>query len=220
MRLDPILDWLAVILPLALSVLVALLPSPMSNRWRFIIVALGIAIAVIVLWQQTRARHHQEVVESQARQLAQPGIIATRDDIASLSAGMKDGFTEVLEAIKGVHARVNKPPEEVPPAVVRHLRFTEKRIASNSDKSPYALQVTIQTDVTMQPVSLRVRFDGDIDDAKFFEAGQAVYMNVRTSTQGNTFAFSFGFPPFPPESPIVVTVLSKSPVRVTQIDIP
>jgi hypothetical protein len=61
--------------------------------------------------------------------------------------------------------------------------------------------------------------NGDISDGSFFVAGQAVLMTVASGVQTDRrqFYLSFRYPAFTPDSPIVVTLLSKNDVAVTKV---
>ena len=107
----------------------------------------------------------------------------------------------------------------VPTQPVTHIRFVERQVSSTTDLAPYALQVIIQTDVPIQNAGFKIQCDGIIHSGRFFVAGQGVMMNVHQQIiAGTTFAFRFGFPTFTPDSPIVVTLMAKSKIRVKQIE--
>jgi hypothetical protein len=82
------------------------------------------------------------------------------------------------------------------------------------------LQVILQTDVQQQPTAFIIECDGEITAGEFFMAGQAVMMGVAYGVQPDKkrFYLRVSFPPFTPQSPIVVTLLSKSAVRVTRVE--
>ena len=74
------------------------------------------------------------------------------------------------------------------------------------------MQVIIQTDVAMQPVGLEIDTTAPIVEGNFFVAGSSVIMSKGTvlGTNRNSFLLSFKYPPFVPESPIIVTIESES----------
>ena len=65
-----------------------------------------------------------------------------------------------------------------------------------------------------------IECDGDIEDGTFFIAGQSVIMGMAYGVQPDKkhFYFRFQYPAFTPESPIVVTLESKSDIRVVSVN--
>ena len=57
MLMDKILDWLAVILPFAGSIYLALKPP---KRWQWGLVAFGLAVSILIFIQQDRSRKNHE----------------------------------------------------------------------------------------------------------------------------------------------------------------
>jgi hypothetical protein len=76
--------------------------------------------------------------------------------------------------------------------------------------------VIIQSNIVLQPVGFGLQCDGDIGDFSFFIAGEGAYLNVRQGHRGNTLEFSFNFPALSPENSLVVTILSKTQIRVVR----
>jgi hypothetical protein len=135
-----------------------------------------------------------------------------------------DGFATVIAAIKGAKAPSKITPQNVgpqlPPALVQNLTFTQRKAPSNDPALPYGLQIIIQSNITIQPVGFAFVCTGEVGKLNFFIAGQGAYMNVQTGIAGekNTVGFvKFSFPPLTPETPLVVTLLSKGDIRVTEV---
>lgn len=130
----------------------------------------------------------------------------------------------MVDAIKelGGHKAPTKPitkPPEKPPAILEHIRYSERRVPSTQPAAPYGLQVIIQTDVTVQHPEIEVDFDGPISNGNFFLAGHAVMMDVSTtiSADRKSFTVSFGFPDWTPDAPVVITVTSAQAVSVVAV---
>jgi hypothetical protein len=115
--------------------------------------------------------------------------------------------------------RLPPPAPNAAPAV-EHIRYAVRRVASSAEAMPYALQVVIQTDSPIDSPIFKIHCDAQIQDGRFFVAGQAAMMNVRSGVvdESRAFLLGFGFPVFKPESPIVVTLLSKNDFTVTSIE--
>jgi len=125
-------------------------------------------------------------------------------------------------------AREKAPPvdqkqSETPapaPAIVEHIRYTSRRAPSDKQELPFALQVIIQTDTSITPVALAIECDGEIGDVRFFVAGGGVYMNTYSGVPGprnDVAVVRFSFPTLTPEAPLVITLLSKTDIKVKQI---
>jgi len=167
-------------------------------------------------------------LEYEVRQLKEQGqsllntvkLQATLDDIKGIEAAISDGFAHLEAVIKGKRVPPQQPKQQLPPPVVEHIRFVQRRTASTRDDAPYGIQVFIQADTTIQPVALKINCDQPILDGKFFIAGQAVYITAADgySDDHKSYLFSFRNPPLTPESPLVVTLLSKEDIRVISIE--
>lgn len=151
---------------------------------------------------------------------------ATKDDIETLTGHIDSGFKSVVEAIIGVKTvkqikpPIVKPPEQQNPVLPSppHITWAQSRTLS-PDPQLYALQVTIQSDQSI-PVSFAIECTGPVSKVDAFLVGQGAYMSVLLGTlQGNpnVAVVKIGFPPLTPQTPLVVTILSKENIRVTGI---
>ena len=146
-------------------------------------------------------------------------IQATIDDVkkigTDLQIGMQAGFDRVVAAINEKQiptTPIPPPPSAVP--TIENTRLVQKSTISDKAEFPYGLQVIIQSNIVIQPVAFALECDGEIGDFSFFIAGQTAYMSVRKSIRGNIAEIRFSFPPLTPESPLVVTIQSKSKIQV------
>jgi hypothetical protein len=173
----------------------------------------------------------QHLVASSADQATKKDIQGLRDDIGEMRKDMKTGFDSVVSAINALGDKLvgksfkpaPKPqiivPEKTPPPSPNreHVIHTERSVPASAEGPAYAIQSVIQTDSVSQPTTIEVDADQRIENGDFFIVGQPVMMNVRKRIQGNTFIFSFGYPAFTPESPIVVTLQSNSSITVKSV---
>lgn len=108
----------------------------------------------------------------------------------------------------------------VPIPTIENTRLIQKPTISDKAEYPYGLQVIIQSNVVIQPVGFGLECDGEIGDFSFFIAGQTAYMSVQKGIGGganrNVAIIKFGFPPLTPESPMVVTLFSKTQIKVVK----
>jgi len=175
--------------------------------------------------QKEKSETERKELRGQIGQLISSAQIqATGDDIKRLDTHIGEGFANVTAAIKGVRREVHPPQvavgPQLPPALAQHLTFTQRRAPSSNPALPYGLQVIIQTNINIQPVGFAFVCTGEVGDINFFIAGQGAYMNVQTGIAGekkNIGFVKFSFPPLTPETPMVVTLLSKGDIRVTEV---
>ena len=199
------------------------------TAWRIGLIIFGVLLSILTFWQQSRARTRSQTEQAALRDqigaLVRAEMRSGVTDAQGIRTDIRIGFEALKDAIDKIKIaapkEAPKPKIEfpaLPPPVVSEFRFTERRTDSVRKDAEYGLQVIIQTTTTIQPASFRIECTGDIADVKFFVAGQPAMMNMRTDINGNVAFVSFGFPPFTPESPLVVTLLSKTDIRVKQID--
>jgi hypothetical protein len=226
-------NWadMSVLIVALLGVVLAIIPGEVAalekhprwgKLWRSGLPALLLFVGITGFMQGCAQK---KAFQQQISQLtSQVTIEATKEDITSLRNHLDDGLATVVDAIHelGGHKSVTRPaikPAERAPAVVQHLRFTERRVASDKPELPYALQVIIQTDVPVERPRIQIDFSAPIGDGNFFVAGQVLTMMHRTqvSDQQQSFRLAFDFPVWGPQNPIVATILSKQDVHVAGI---
>lgn len=103
-------------------------------------------------------------------------------------------------------------------APVEKITYTEERIASPRTQLPNGLSVTLQTNIQVSPTHLRLEFSAPIGEAHVTFAGPvSVMMGKSQKVEGNTFEFFIQNPPFAPQTPLVVTLFSATPISVLQV---
>jgi hypothetical protein len=165
------------------------------------------------------------LLQQNGQLIAASQIQATSDDIHKLDAHITDGFLTVVAVIKGVKAPTKTTPAQnigpqLPPALAQNLTFTQRRAPSSDPSLPYGLQIIIQSNITIRPVGFAFACTGEVGKIDFFIAGQSAYLSVTTGISGekkNIPFVKFAFPPLVPETPLVVTLLSKEDIRVTEV---
>jgi hypothetical protein len=203
-------------------------------RWAVVIILLVIGIGGIV----SNSKEKSELTKRIEILITSAQIQPTGDDIKRLTEVIRtqptgDDVKHLTEAINElktkmagiVPPKVEKPPPppqqpQLPPPIVEHIKYIQRRAPSNKPEFPYGLQIIVQTDITLQPVALAIECDGEINEFGFFMGGQMVYMSVYKGIIGsknNIAILKFAFPPVTPETPLVITILSKTDVRVKGI---
>ena len=105
-------------------------------------------------------------------------------------------------------------PNDVLP--VKRISFTQEPTNSSRPDAPYAVKVVIQTNVKIQPVLFSLRCDADIIEGKVGMIGNSVFFNSGNEYGRHIFGFHFSND-FLPETPITVTLMSASPIKVLTI---
>ena len=167
----------------------------------------------------TAQAERKELMKQISTLIASAQVQSTGDDIKRLGSEMQNGFDRVISVLhgekKGSPTAAREKPTPVP--TVENAKLVQRTAPSDDPQLPYGLQVIIQSNVTLDPVAFALECDGEVGKVNFFIAGQGAYMNVQTGVTGpakNIALVRFSFPPLRPETPLVVTLLSKSQIRV------
>lgn len=190
----------------------------------FILITIGLFLGIGgFLSNQSQKEKQEEMTKELKNQITtlinSTQIQATNDDINKLRKEIQIRFDRVASAIKGkpIATQSIEPPPTIP--TIENTRIIQKTTLSDDPQFLYGLQVIVQSNVVLQPVAIALECDEEIGKIKFFIAGQAVYMNVYTGIKEankNVAMIRFSFPPLTPESPMVVTLLSKTKIRVVK----
>jgi hypothetical protein len=163
-------------------------------------------------------------VDSEMRQLVNSSFTqATKNDINSLGDRMDAGLDRVVLAVQSLgKGKIEIPPKpqpktELPPP--EHITYVQQRVPSAESGAPFGLQVIIQTDTSMQPVSLAVQCDGPFEKGSNFVVGVGALMSFVEgySEDHKTYFIGYQSPPFTPKTPIVITLFSKTAIVVKQV---
>jgi hypothetical protein len=170
--------------------------------------------------EKNEARIEREELRKQVSTLINSAQVqATSDDIKKLRSEIQNGFNRAVSAITGKQIQTPQPEPEKPLPTIENTRLVQRNFPSSDPQFPYGLQVIIQSNIVIQPVAFALECDGEVGKVSFFIAGQAVYMNVQTGiadSNKNVAIIRFSFPPLTPENPMVVTLLSKTQVKVVK----
>jgi len=112
---------------------------------------------------------------------------------------------------------IYKPQPELPPPTIENLRYVQERAPSNKPEFLYGLRVIIQSTATLQTVYFEIECDGEINDVQL---PTGVYQNNYSGVskeKNNIAIIKFTNHPVTPAAPLVVTLLSKTDIRVKQI---
>lgn len=112
----------------------------------------------------------------------------------------------------------DKTTPQEPHPLIKKLAFVSEEVSSPSEKQPYGLRVTIQTNTPINPVHLKVECDGRISEGHVkFARLISVMSGKMTTIRNDIFEFSFTMPPFTPQTPLVVTLFSRTRIQVQKI---
>jgi hypothetical protein len=143
----------------------------------------------------------------------------TKDDLTKTEGNLLKGISGVNTAVKDRPAPVPEI-QPLPPPTVEHTRFTYRRAASTDPEYPFGLQIIISSDVKIDPVGFAIECTGEVGKVSFFVTGQGAYMMTYAGpapNNPNVAIVKFAFPALQPETPLVVTIFSKTDIRVKQL---
>ncbi len=189
--------------------------NPMNFDWTQRI-TLGVAI-VAVSYFAAHTLHKQRSVQlpqqPPANRASPPAQQAPAENAPAKPAREKSGQ-------KRPSRRTTESGREIEPQQkpIEKITFVEERIASPRPDLPHGLSVTLQTNVAISPVHLRLECSGPIGEARVSFAGPvSAMMGVVTTIDGNRFEFSIQNPPFTPRTPLVVTLFSAMPISTVKV---
>jgi hypothetical protein len=138
-------------------------------------------------------------------------------ELESLTQSLRTQNSELSAQISELSRQVIKNSPVV--GRVAHFQFNERQIVSSNESLPNALQITILTDEVIEKPAFVLTCDGPIAEGRFFIPGQLIYTMTEQLITDNkrSFGFRFASPSFTPESPIIVTLFSKSEIRCSDL---
>jgi len=159
----------------------------------------------------------KESIEDRAHKPSSPTPLSPKTEHPRQAAqpqGETKGNSESEErASKGVSKTIPQLP-------VWRLSYTEEPASSNREDAPYATKVVIQTNVVRQPTSLVVVCSAEVAGATYYLTGSPAMImsgDGYIDKDKRLFWFVFSGPPFRPETPIVVLLMAKEPIRVLSV---
>jgi hypothetical protein len=113
------------------------------------------------------------------------------------------------------------PAVKLDASLIGNVQMIQQPAPSNNPQLPYALQVIVQTEQHTFPVSFAFGCTGPIGGMTYFVAGQlstSFTDLVANAGQGkSTAVLRFSSPVMTPNTPLVVTLYSKTEIRVLQL---
>jgi hypothetical protein len=103
-----------------------------------------------------------------------------------------------------------------PPLTVSRLTYTQEQVSSSRDEAPYAVKVVVQTSVPLQPTSIAVKCNVEVAANNWRVVGSSASSDVGEGYVGDKSVFwvYFGAPVFKPETPLIILLMAKEPIRV------
>jgi hypothetical protein len=187
-----------------------------------------VGLGAVVSNSSQKSADKESAEKERAELTAQISMLIASAQIQATGADLKKLGDRLVSAIqkqpKPTSGPLSKPapPEEKPtpaPPTIENTTLVQRAAPSGDPKLPYGLQVIIQSNVVLDNVNFALECDGEIGNVEFFVAGQGIYMSKRIGIGGpnnNTATVAFAFPPLRPETPLVITLLSKAQIRVVK----
>lgn len=197
-----------------------------GRRWhKIVVIMLGSFAVFSTIWQGTLTYHIQRQAQEEQRLLRRQNqdlqkflktSIATKKDVQQLA---KAHVLSEKEQKPSIPPHPTLPPPTLPTQRIPRIRYEERQSPSSVDWAPHSLQVIIKTDVPIENAGFKIECDGIIHNGRFDLVGHVVMKNVRQEIiGGTTFSLKFDSPAFTPDSPIIVSLLAKSAIRVNRIE--
>jgi hypothetical protein len=179
----------------------------------------------------TAQTERKELMKQISTLIASAQVQATGDDIKRVGSQVQTGVDRIVSVLGGEKklpplaapekkgASLTAPEKPGPVPTIENTTLVQRSAPSSDPQLPYGLQVIIQSNVVLDPVAFALECDGEVGRVDFFIAGQGAYMNVQKGVAGpakNTAIVRFSFPPLRPETPLVVTLLSKNQIRIVR----
>ena len=132
-------------------------------------------------------------------------------------------FRDKLQEVtaRPVQVSVTSAPKAAEPPKVEGMRYSQRRIASPREDAPYAIEITIQVESDVQPVSLVFSTDGTIIEGRHSIVGHSFFMEDKQQYLGakrEKYYMGFGSPALTPKNPLVVVLMSAGPISLTNIE--
>ncbi len=112
-----------------------------------------------------------------------------------------------------------KDAVSIAPPSVQDIRITEpKLIPSTGKEYPYELQASIQTNVTIQPITLFIECDVPLKDGDFILPYTQPWVGSHEVIKDhpNIFGLRLSQPAFRPVEPIIIHLYSMQPIRIVK----
>lgn len=189
--------------------------------WRTFLYAVGAAMFMSCFLAWNDEHHNAEVLKAEKSQLSSDKVVLQLrlDDKQSEIDGLRDELTKRPPPGPSSRASFEEPLTK------GGIIINSRNFPSADSEAPYGLEITIQAKSEIQPTKLLLDFDHRI------EREHASWKLSGTSPQEASFIIGTGEPPlapnqyfvgfsqpaFLPKTPVVVTVLSKTPLHLKRI---
>ena len=117
-----------------------------------------------------------------------------------------------------------RPSEPLSPAPqVAHVRLaSQEQVVSVQEGFPYGLRVVLQTDEKIQPFSIRLKCTGAIGEVIAGPQGGGPVRATQGFLEGRSdewYVFTMEDPAFTPDKSMIITIFSKTSIRVESFEI-
>jgi len=171
-----------------------------NKSWWFLI------IAIICFFIALYNSYQRSISESKSMPLSLPNTQLTQPKDSTLQ-----------------NTKINPQPiyteskQTIPDLPIEKLIYSVQSVSSYKPEFPFAIQITIQTNVQINSPRIHIECDDTIyyNRAKFINSsnifGRKHFFN------GNLDTFYCDFPPLTPQNPLIITLFSKRKINVLNV---
>lgn len=196
-----------------------------SRRWKVMSVLAILFIAQFLTYKDLRRDTDKKISELEQAN----AVVATANEQQQVKVEERDKRIGDLEAqLHKLPIRIVLPPtqrnqgpaehQEMP--IMTGLRFSGKAVASpKPGVYPYGYEAVVQVESSIQPVWLIIECDAELGEVRLNTSSGGPFINQRSGFARNRRVGleQFQYPPLTPENPLVVTVMSKTPIKILNI---
>jgi hypothetical protein len=109
-------------------------------------------------------------------------------------------------------------PSVVAPLLADVRIASQRQVVSTRPDLPYGWEVVLQTNLRIEPVAFYVECDSEVGEGHAGFATGGAYSKVKSGSMAGgskQWGFEWETPAFTPDKPIVITLYSKQPLKVT-----
>lgn len=187
------------------------LDKKFGKRSRFIAPIIAL-ISLISLYLVYPSKYVQKTNTDISKQQIQP-----KDSTAQKKK--TDSLLSLKPKLKKTSPQYHSPQQTVPDLPIETLTHTTRPISSNNPEFPFALEIIIQSNVTIDTPKFLIECDGVINDARaeFINSSMIIGSKYYFVNNNTSLEFHCQLPPISPKNPLMVIVYSKIKVNVLRV---
>jgi len=178
--------------------------------------AVVFAVAGLLVWWRLDSQYNSDHKTAQAS--SPPSPPALTGPAGAPHPGQN--LPEEPKAAKTPKHEPHAPNEKTESPLFSDLRVTQRLVPSDKADLPFGQEITVQTAVSIEPVAIVIKCDGEIGDGRG-GVGAGVYIKTKQGVvvdHPDWYLVEFESPAFTPQSPLVVTLFSKQRINALTVE--